>query len=108
MESRKLRAFKNVNRVILNNVKGVNRSSVVNSITLLAESEAMEKDFEKDPLAPNIYQHTWRKAYGKMKEKAGVDPYEVLEIDKSESIKLSSIENVGLLPELLVTISSLV
>ena len=109
MESRKLRTFKNTNQVVIASLKDVPhlRKGVVNTVVLLVESSKMEEDFRNNPLATNIYQHTWRKAYAKMSSCVGVDPYEALEIDTDEDIKLASIENMGLLPELLVTLSSL-
>ena len=59
-------------------------------------SKEAKEDYEKEPLADNIYQHLWRKVYQEMDKKVGINPYQMLQIDNGAKIKLESLQGLGL------------
>lgn len=109
MESLKIKNYTVLNNTVLTQLEATPniRKVCVEQVALVAETEEMEQDFINNPIATNIYQHTWRRAYAKMKSKVGFCPYEALNIEEGKSIKIGVLENMGFLPALLLTVSSL-
>ena len=112
MNTAKLKTFNSQNIVTISALKGIVnlREESRNSIYLIVESENFVKKFSvelNNGTETNIYQYAWRTAYKRMKAKTGFCPYQILQIDESENVKLASIENLGLLPQLYITVQTI-
>ena len=111
MNTTKLKSFTDSNKTVIKALKNVStinlRDEARMSLLLLTEKESILRAFSFQSESENIYQYSWRLAYSSLKEKTGFCPYEMLNIDTSKNIKLDSIENLGLLPHLVMTIQDL-